>query len=406
MGLQVVSTAMLLASCISAAPLISRATNETSFYTDPTGYMKGFRDPTIESSVGGQAICVSGIVDVTASGINQQLMLQEPANQTAVTNLLLENIQIDSPLPKQVIGDNVTISGTYGIYSQLCFPNGEINSTTIQFLTHGLGIDRSYWNNAPNYSYVDYAAEQGYTTFLYDRLGVGLSDHPDPIQVVQEGLQVAIAHELIQLLRTSRISDHTFEHVVGVGHSFGSSQTLGISAQYPEDFDAVVLTGYSTSTTGMLPAFSAADLTIASQAVPLRFADLPNGYLTSNNIIGAQFFFFRAPYFDPALLDLVESTKQSVTLGEYFATGSFFQIAANFTGPVDFVIGEHDLPNCNSNCYLPNNLAEAAIPVFYPNATKGSSSFIAPGAGHFWNYHYSATAAFEHIHDFIRSNGF
>ena len=368
--------------------------------------MKGFRNPTIESSVGGQATCVSGFVDVTASAINQQLMIQAPANQSVVTNLILENTQIDSPLPKQVIGDNVTVSGTYAIYSQMCFPNSGINSTTVQFLTHGLGIDRSYWNNAPNYSYVDYAAEQGYTTFLYDRLGIGLSDHPDPIQVVQSNLQVVIAHKLVQLLRTGGFSDQTFKHVVGVGHSFGSSQTLGISAQYPKDFDAVVLTSFSTSTSGMPPAFAAADLTIASQAVPLRFANLPNGYLTSGTIIGAQFFFFRAPYFDPALLNLCEDTKQPLTLGEYLANGSFFTVATNFTGPVDVVNGEHDLPNCDGNCYLPHNLAEAAIPAFYPNAAKGSSYFIAPGSGHFLNYHYVAGAAYEHIHEFIKNNGF
>ena len=61
----------------------------------------------------------------------------------------------------------------------------------------GGGFDRSYWNVAPGYSYVGCAAEQGYATFLYDRLGWGLSDHPDPLEIVQLELQVTIAHELI-----------------------------------------------------------------------------------------------------------------------------------------------------------------------------------------------------------------
>lgn len=187
---------------------------------------------------------------------------------------MLENYQINSTLSKRVIGGQSHVSGNHGIHSQISCPNGTINATTILFLIHGVGFDRSYWNVAPNYSYVDYAAEQGYTTFFYDRLGTGLSDHPDPIQTVQVELQVAIAHELVQLLRTGGISNLTFEHVVGLGHSFGSIQTVGLTSQYPDDLDAAVLTGFSTSTSGQAIFFSALDLTIASQNQPLRFSGL------------------------------------------------------------------------------------------------------------------------------------
>lgn len=125
------------------------------------------------------------------------------------------------------------MSGTYGIYSQPCFLNGSINGTTVQFLAHGPLGDRLYWNNTPGYLYVDYAATQGYTTFFYDRLGSGQSDHPDPIQAVQARLHLAIAHELIQLLRVGGTAITPFEHVVG--HSFGSFQTLGVATQHPKE---------------------------------------------------------------------------------------------------------------------------------------------------------------------------
>ena len=74
---------------------------------------------------------------------------------------MLEGVQINSTLNKQQI-----FGGTSGIYSRLCFFDGAVNATTLQSHIHGLGIDRSYWNDMPNYSYVDYAVEQGYTTFL------------------------------------------------------------------------------------------------------------------------------------------------------------------------------------------------------------------------------------------------
>jgi hypothetical protein len=234
------SAAMALATCAFAAPITPITTNQTSFADNLPGYMMGFKNTRIESSVGGQDICIVGPMDVTASATNVRINSQEPANQISVTEFLVEAVQINSTLAKQLVGGQNNVSGTYGIYSQLCFLNGMINATTVQFLIHGLGCDRSYWSNARNYSYVDYAAEQGYTAFSYDRLGTGVSDHPGPIQIVQAELQIAIAHELIQLLRTGGISDHTFEHVVGVGHSAGSFQTLGVTSQHSDGLDAAV----------------------------------------------------------------------------------------------------------------------------------------------------------------------
>jgi pimeloyl-ACP methyl ester carboxylesterase len=223
---------------------------------------------------------------------------------------------------------------------------------------------------------------------------------------VQAQLHVAIAHQLVQLLRSGAISDTSFKHVVGVGHSFGSFQTLGVTTQHPADFDAVVLTGFSTSTAGMLVGFSAGDLTIASQAVPLRFASLPNGYVTSNSIQGTQFAFFRAPGYDPAMLNLLEATKGTISIGEYLTTTSLFAVAANFTGPIDVVNGENDLLNCDGNCYLPHNLAAALKGELFPAASNSSSWYIGPGSGHFLNYHYAAPGAYEHIQNFIKTNGF
>lgn len=396
---------MALTASVLAAPTNTPAESQTSFADIPTGYVTGFKNATIQSSVGGQAFCVSGIVDVTASANNVQIKLQDPVNQIAVTEILVESFQINSTLGQQVIGGQNPVNGTFGIYSQLCFPtaSGAINATTIQFLIHGSGFDRSYWNVAPGYSYIDYAAEQGYTTFSYDRLGVGLSDHPDAIQTVQLPLQVAIAHELVQLLRTGGISNHTFDHVVGIGHSFGSLQTNMLTALHPNDLDAAVLTGFSADNSGMQVAFSGLDLVIASQILPTRFSGLSNSYLTGTAIEGTQFFFFRSPGFDPALLNIAEATKQTISWGEFFASGQL--VAENFTGPIDVVNGEYDLPNCHGNCLVPSNKAAAVKDAYYPAASNSSSWYIGPGSGHGLNFHYAALGAYEHIHNFIKANG-
>ncbi|KAI1629492.1 Alpha/Beta hydrolase protein [Exophiala viscosa] len=396
--------AMALAAGAIAAPTSTIAKRQLSFVDIPTGYLQGFKNPTVQSSAGGQAICISGMVDVTASANNIQIKLPDPTNQTEVSERIAEFLQVNSTLGQQALGGPNPVNGTFGIYSQLCFPaaTGTINATTIEFLIHGAGLDRTYWNTAPGYSYVDYAAQQGYTTFFYDRLGWGLSDHPDGTQIVQLPLQVEIAHELIQLLRTGGIANQTFEYVVGVGHSFGSSQTNRLTALHPDDLDAAVLTGFSTDNSGMAAGFAGFGLSIASQINPLRFSDRSNSYLTGPTIEGTQPFFFRWPGFDVAVLDIAEETKAGITWGEFFVNGQ--SVASNFTGPVDVVNGESDLPNCHGNCLIPSNKLTTVKDAYYPAASY-FSWYIGPDAGHALNLHYAAPGAYEHIHNFLRTHG-
>jgi hypothetical protein len=155
----------------------------------------------------------------------------------------------------------------------------------------------------------------------------------------------------------------------------------------------------------MVAAFSAGDCTIASQADPVRFSGLPNAYVSFNNIQGLQFAFFRAPGFDPAMLNVCFTNSQPIAIGQYLTSIELFANATAFTGPIDVVDGENDLPNCNGNCLLPDNLAAAVKGQFFPFASNGSSSYIAPGSGHFLNYHYAAELAYAHIHEFIKKNG-
>lgn len=72
-------------------------------------------------------------------------------------------------------------TNTYSLSGTLCTPkSGAKNSSHVQYLIHGVGFDSSYWDfaAAPEYSYVRAAADAGYTTFRFDRLGTGLSQKP------------------------------------------------------------------------------------------------------------------------------------------------------------------------------------------------------------------------------------
>jgi len=387
---------------------LAAAAQAASQYQFSSSYLNGFKNPRVSSSSGGHAVCIEGSIPVTASANNTKLHYASPANQTVVSETVVEMVQINSTLAMQTLGGPHPINGTWDIHGKLCYPvEARPNPEVLQFLIHGVGFDRSYWDVAANYSYVDAAALAGYTTFSYDRLGIGMSDTPDPINVVQSQLEVAIAHELIQLLRAGKIANCAFQKVVSVGHSFGSIQTVGLTSQHPKDLDAAVLTGFSTSSAGQPVFFASLNLAIANENSPLRFSGLPNGYLVAANAIGNQQAFLRAQNFPPSNLRIAELTKATFTIGEFFTAGMPVAPSPEFTGPVDVVDGTNDLPFCQGNCLYPVNQAEAVLTgPLYPNASNGSEYYIAEGAGHGLNLHYSAPAAYEHITQFLKKNGF
>lgn len=262
----------------------------------------GFVNPTTVLSVGKKASCVTGLLDVAVTATNQKFRYSGPASQLEATGTVQELVQANSTLYQTVLEGPSNISDTYQIWAKLCVPRHRAEGhsvQTIQLLTHGGALDSGFWDFAPGYSYVDAAAEAGYSTLSYDRLGTGRSDHPDPIQVVQGSIQVEIVHALVQLLRAGRIGGQAFPSVVGVGHSAGTAITLAVTARYPKDLDAVILTGTSASTTYIPVTFAALSLIIANQDPSGRFARLSNGYLTPSTLEGFQLTFFRYPFFDP-----------------------------------------------------------------------------------------------------------
>lgn len=259
-----------------------------------------------------------------------------------------------------------------------------------------------YSDFAPGYSYVDVAAQYNHATF-YDRLGVGKSAKPDPINTVQSPLEAEIANSLAKSLRQGAFSGIAFKKVIGAGHSFGSIITQAITAQYPATLDAAILTGFSTNSTGMPPFLQGLNLAIASQNSPYRFADLNNGYIVSSSAIPNQIEFFRAPGFDPAILYQAEAQKGTVTLGELLTTSAVMAPAMNWTKPVAVVNGAEDLPFCLGNCSYPTNKAQAVFAMLYP-ATNTTGAYLSEVAGHGLNLHYSAVEAYHYIQDFIGKN--
>lgn len=261
-----------------------------------------FAHGSIIQSVGRNASCITGLIKVTVTATNTKLLYSGPANELVATQTIVELLKVNPTIFNTANGGDRIINGAYDIFSKLCFPTDPSlanNVQTVQFLTHGATLGIGYWDIAPGYSYVDAAAQAGYATFSYDLLGVGKSDHPDPIQVVQANLHVEIAHTLIEFLRTARIGGHAFKTVVGVGHSAGSTITQAITTKYPKDVDAAILSGTSISNAYVGTTLASFSFVIANTDPSRRFVGIANGYLTQATPQSIQFSFYNYPYFDP-----------------------------------------------------------------------------------------------------------
>lgn len=337
----------------------------------------GFSNGIIGTSTGGDSTCVSGNIMVSINTTGTNILYTAPQDQVRVTESFVELNQVDSTFAiNAVSGGPSVISGSYSIFCRLCLPSDPAKARkakTVQLLTHGATLDHTYWDIAPGYSYVDAATAVGYATLSYDQLGVGNSDHPDPIQVVQAASQVAVTHELVGLLRAGKLGGFGFDKVVGVGHSAGSTLTQAITTRYPKDLDAVILSGTSTS----------------AASVALSMAAF--------NFVNANT--------DQDAFEQQVANKQTNTLGILLTLGGIIATSAEFTGPVDVVNGENDLVFCGGNCLYPTDQNKAVLAVFYPAALSGSQTYIATGAGHSIAAHKSGPDSFAHMIGFLRANG-
>lgn len=369
----------------------------------------GFSNGIIGNSTGGGSTCISGNVVVSINTTGTNILYTAPQDQAGVTESFVELNQVDSTFAiNATSGGPSAISGSYNIFCKLCLPSDSEKAgkvKTVQLLTHGATLDHTYWDIAPGYSYVDVAAEAGYATVSYDQLGVGDSDHPDPVQVVQAASQVAITHGLVKLLSGGKLGGLNFNKVVGVGHSAGSTLTQAVTTRYPKDFDAVILSGTSTSADSVALSMAAFNFVNANTDPSPKLRDLPAGYLTQQSAVGIQFAFYRYPNFDQNAFEQQVANKQTNTLGILLTLGGIIAPSTEFTGPVDVVNGENDLVFCGGNCLYPTDQNKAVLAVFYPAASSGSQTYIAAGAGHSIAAHKSGPESFAHMIGFLQANG-
>ena len=187
-------------------------------------------------------------------------------------------------------------------------------------------------------------------TLSYDRLGVGQSDHPDGIQVVQINYEIAQSVAIASLLRSGQLGNGvpTFSTVVGVGHSYGSLLLAGVASVCPDAFDINILTGFAANTTSAvsslgIPGF---ETTIANVAYPDRWS-YGGDYVSTPSVSIDQKEFFHYPNYTEAALQLFTTTKGEYTLGQIQSLSIPYTLNRDgYSKPTMVITGENDAPFC------------------------------------------------------------
>ncbi|KAL8857690.1 MAG: hypothetical protein Q9178_005725 [Gyalolechia marmorata] len=322
------------------------------------------------------------------------------------------------------------VNGTYSIHAQFCQPAGPIfgRPKPLQILVPGNTYDHTYYNGLDRSplpgninSWASYALSRGYTTLSLDRLGSGKSDHPDPLNTVQAPLVADTIHQIIRQVRGGKkipLPGLGHRKIIYVGHSFGSVLGTRISAEHPEDIDAIIHTGVAMPTREQqsLRGTTANIYLQASSYDPIRFpsSTYVPGYLVATSEDGRRNASYSAPEdFSASLYELDFQLKDTLALGETIVQQPFAP-SLTFDKPTFVLTGRQDAVFCGNgsrefgtpDCGSGPNSQLAAVKVLYPAVPDNNfDTYTQERAGHCNQLHYSAQDGFLSVHKFLAAHG-
>ncbi|KAK3673084.1 hypothetical protein LTR78_006924 [Recurvomyces mirabilis] len=341
-----------------------------------------FKQTGLRHSYGGNAICTTGDATVTVNATDLVFSGSTTASQYEISGILREALQINSTWTADHTNGTAAVTGPFKIAVQLCLPTK---------------------STSENYSYVNAAAEACHATLMYDRLGLGGSDLPDP-SIVQSFVHVEVLAALVGALKTDMYGSHHFSKVACVGHSHGSFIQIGHDVKYPNVGDAAILTGFGSDLTHVAQSVLAGDATVARDVDPARFGDLPDGYLTNPNAASLMVH-YRYPYYDTRLFEQqLPIAGSTFSLADVITSGLVLASAKGHTKPVQVVLGQYDFTFCSGDCSRTADPTIGAVKTFYPDAEVGEG-YIVPTSGHCINNHYASGEAFAHMLGLLKEQG-
>jgi pimeloyl-ACP methyl ester carboxylesterase len=279
---------------------------------------------------------------------------------------------------------------TYQVWAQLC-SRGPLTGKTVQVLVPGGDYTHVYWDwptQPGTYSYVNWATQAGFATLNLDKLGYGLSDHPDPSGLTFQ-VGAYVVHQVVQYLRNGSLGV-PFSKVVTNGHSFGGL-TIEYEAATYHDVNALIVSGFGHDLDVSNPDNPFITNTIPAADDPM-FADEPwaPGYFTTAP--GSRCTVFSYPGdVSAANCATEEQTKGTLPEGELesvVADSDDPTMTKQITVPVLWALGVNDNLWCGTthNCYT--STAPTTEEGFWQPGLL--TEFIVPQAGHSINVDYGA----------------
>ncbi|KAL8798738.1 MAG: hypothetical protein Q9182_006425 [Xanthomendoza sp. 2 TL-2023] len=377
--------------------------------------------PSIYGLPGPAPDCKDIAFHVTASAENV-LAQNPPVDFTNATEAVAFLTQPTKPNP---------VRGNFSIYGQFCQSNVPVigpRARPLQILIPGNSYDHTYYNGFDRFpfpgntnSWASYALSKGYSTLSLDRLGSGKSDHPEPLNTVQAPLVADTIHQIIQQVRGGNQIPRPGlgeRKIILVGHSFGAILGTRITADHPDDLDAIIHTGLAIPTQDQqaLPGQLANVYLQASTYDPIRFPPGPYGpgYLVATSKEGRRNTFYAAPSsFSPSLYDRDFSLKDTLALGEAI-TQQPLPPSLKYDKPTFVLTGRQDAVFCGNgsrelgtpDCGSGPRSQLATVKLLYPAVPDNKfDTYTQENAGHCHQMHYSAPDGFASAHRFLAAQG-
>jgi hypothetical protein len=295
----------------------------------------------------------------------------------------------------------------YHIVGRLCLRNDALRgSHAVELMVHGLSYDHNYFNisyHPTTFSFVWAATSWGYSTFNIDRLGTGLSDHPNPALLTVQS-EAWTMEQLVRKLRAGAIGGRVFSTVVGIGHSFGTA-ILQYEAGTVTDPVGVpdFLVLEDLLMTSYVPAAIALNASFYPATSDPAFAGsgLPAGYITTMPGTRGSNFYYPAGT-DAGMAALDESLKKTGTTGETSTlyTARTPTITHAITVPVLISEGEYDVLHCNEaaglSCATPAAILAREAANFQARACL--KTWVVQDSGHATNLHIKALEMYNTVH--------
>lgn len=184
-----------------------------------------------------------------------------------------------------------------------------------------------------------------------------------------------------------------------------------MNANYPDDVDATILTGFSKQWVNVVPGFVATALLLPAPGKPV-------GYLQATNEQGVAFLLFYSngmeKYYDINFIHQDYVNRGTITVGEGVTGAMGIVIAAEYTKPVLVVTGQKDTVFCGTtglpasgpgDCGSGSSSILAKTNSLYP-ASSSYSYISVPNSGHCWEHGFYAQQGFNESHAWMAEQGF